>query len=45
MAPRVLEYKLTAPRYFKKQGLSLQLMRLKREVRRVHAQYEREDEE
>ena len=35
----------TAPRYFKKQGLSLQLMRLKREVRRVHAQYEREDEE
>ena len=33
----------TAPRYFKKQGLSLQLMRLKREVRRVHAQYERED--
>jgi hypothetical protein len=35
----------TAPRYFKKHGLSLQLMRLKREVRRVHAQYEREDEE
>lgn len=35
----------TAPRYFNKQGLSLQLMRLKREVRRVHAQYEREDEE
>ena len=34
----------TAPRYFKKQGLSLQLMWLKREVRRVHAQYEREDE-
>lgn len=29
----------TAPRYFKKHGLSLQLMRLKREVRRVHAQY------
>lgn len=28
----------TAPRYFKKQGLSLQLMRLKREVRRVHDQ-------
>lgn len=26
----------TAPRYFKKRGLSLQLMRLKREVRRVH---------
>lgn len=35
----------TAPRYFKKHGLSLQLMRLKREVRRVHAQYEREDAE
>lgn len=33
----------TAPRYFKKQGLSLPLMRLKREVRRVHAQYEREE--
>ena len=45
LAAVLVDLQATTPKYFKKNGLTLQLLRLKKEIRRVHAQYEKEDEE
>lgn len=45
IAELLVDVETRSPKYFKARGLSLQLLRLKKEIRRVHAQYEKEDEE
>ena len=45
IAEALVDVATHSPKYFKSRGLSLQLLRLKKEIRRVHAQYEKEEEE
>ena len=45
IAELLVDVETRSPKYFKARGLSLQLLRLKKEIRRVHAQFEKEDEE
>ena len=44
IAEVLVDVETRSPKYFKSRGLSLQLLRLKKEIRRVHAQYESEEE-
>lgn len=44
IAAVLVDVETKPPKYFKSRGLSLQLLRLKKEIRRVHAQFESEEE-